>query len=63
MFSSIASTIGQSGMIFAEGKRVVRNGAYKAAKFQAVRPAVRALGYSAAHADIGFRLAARAYAR
>ena len=47
----------------AEGKRVVRNGAYKAAKFQAVRPAVRALGFSAAHADIGFRLAARAYAR
>ena len=47
----------------AEGKRVVRNGAYKAAKFQAVRPAVRALVFSAAHADIGFRLAARAYAR
>jgi len=46
----------------ADGKRVVRNGAYKA-KLKAVRPAVRALGFSAAHSDIGFRLAAGAYAR
>ena len=45
-----------------DGKRVVRNGAFNS-EMKSMRPAVRGIGYLEAKSQVGFRLAARAYAR